>query len=228
MSEELWGSLETYYANLLHAEDPILDAAVRASQEAGLRNIAVSESQGKMLMLMVMATGARRILEIGTLGGYSALWMARGLTMGQQGGGTIVTLEKDPQTAFVAKRTIMDAGAEDLIDVRVGEAMLTLRKMVDAGTAPFDLVFIDADRENLPSYLVWATKLARPGTVIIADNVVRRGQVAEPNFGSAEIQGIRTFLDLAGQDPRLECTVIQTVGSKGHDGFCMCLVRGED
>lgn len=225
MPEKLWASLDHYYANLLHAEDPILDAAIRASQEAGLRNIAVSESQGKMLMLLIMATGARRVLEIGTLGGYSALWMARGLTMGAQGTGTIVTLEKDPQTAFVAKRTIMDAGAEDLIEVRVGDAMSTLRKMVDGDTAPFDLIFIDADRENLPSYLVWSMKLAHPGTMIIADNVVRRGQVAEPNFGSAEIQGVRTFLDLAGQDPRLECTVIQTVGGKGHDGFCMCVVQ---
>jgi predicted O-methyltransferase YrrM len=225
MPEERWGSLEDYYANLLHAEDPVLNAALKASQDAGLRNIAVSESQGKMLMLLVQATGAQRILEIGTLGGYSALWMARGLTMGQQGGGKIVTLEKDPQTAFVARRTIMNAGAEDLIDVRVGEAMVTMKKMVDKETAPFDLVFIDADRENLPSYLVWAIKLARPGTMIIADNVVRRGEVAEPNFGSGEIQGIRTFLDLAGQDPRLECTVIQTVGGKGHDGFCMCVVQ---
>ena len=228
MPEELWGTLDDYYANLLHAEDPILNAASRASQEAGLRNIAVSESQGKMLMLLVMATGARRILEIGTLGGYSALWMARGLTMGQQRGGTIVTLEKDPQTASVARRTIMDAGAEGLIEVRVGDAMTTLRTMVDTDTAPFDFVFIDADRENLPGYLVWAMKLARPGTMIIADNVVRRGQVAEPNVGSPEIQGVRTFLDLAGQDPRLECTVIQTVGGKGHDGFCMCVVRGTE
>lgn len=225
MPEKLWESLEDYYAELLHVEDPILDAAVRASREAGLRNVAVSGNQGKMLMLLVQATGARRILEIGTLGGYSALWMARGLTMGQQGGGTIVTLEKDPQTASVAKRTIMDAGAENLIEVRVGEAMTTLQTMVDQGTPPFDLVFIDADRENLPGYLVWALKLAHPGTMIIADNVVRRGQVAEPNIGTPEMQGIRTFLELAGQERRLECTVIQTVGAKGHDGFCMCVVQ---
>lgn len=225
MSEELWGTLENYYAELLHAEDQMLDAAVQASQEAGLRNIAVSESQGKMLMLLVMATGARRILEIGTLGGYSALWMARGLTMGLQRGGTVVTLEKDPQTAFVARRTIMDAGAQDLIDVRVGDARDTLRKMVEADTAPFDLVFIDADRQNLPDYLVWTMKLSHPGTVIIADNMVRRGQVANPDIDTPELQGVRTFLDLAGGDPRLECTVIQTVGSKGHDGFCMCVVQ---
>ncbi len=220
-----WDALEHHYAELLHAQDPILDAAVRASQEAGLRNVAVSESQGKMLMLLVMATGAQRILEIGTLGGYSALWMARGVTMGLQRGGTIVTLEKDPQTAFVAKRTIMDAGAADIIDVRVGDARDTLRKMVESDTAPFDLVFIDADRENLPYYLVWTMKLARPGTVIIADNVVRRGQVANPDYSNPELEGVRTFLDLAGQDPRLECTVIQTVSGKGHDGFCMCVVQ---
>jgi predicted O-methyltransferase YrrM len=228
MPEDRWGALENYYANLLHAEDPVLDAALKASQEAGLRNIAVSESQGKMLMLLVMATGARRILEIGTLGGYSALWMARGLTMGPQHGGKIITLEKDPETAFVARRTVMDNGAEDLIEVRVGDAARTLRKMVDTDNAPFDLVFIDADRQNLPSYLVWALKLSRPGTMIIADNVVRRGQVADPDYSTPEVQGVRTFLDLAGQDSRLECTVIQTVGSKGHDGFCMCVVQGPE
>jgi predicted O-methyltransferase YrrM len=224
MSRDLWSKLDTFYADLLHAEDPILEHALEASREAGLRNIAVSESQGKMLMLLVMATRAQRILEIGTLGGYSALWMARGLSMSGTGG-SIITLEKDPQTAFIARQSIQAADAEHLVEVRVGEAAETMKAMVQDGTEPFDLVFIDADRANLPTYLALTLKLARPGTMLIADNMVRYGYVADPSESTPELEGVRTFLDLAGQDPRLECTVIQTVSGKGHDGFAMCVVK---
>lgn len=224
MSREQWSRIDEFNAELLHAEDPVLEAAREAGREAGLRTIEVSASLGKMLMLLVQAMGARRILEIGTLGGYSALWMARGLDM-TGGKGSIITLEKDPQTAFIAKRTIMKAKADHLIAVRVGAAADSLRRMAEDDTEPFDLIFIDADRENLPVYLALIMRLVHPGTMIMADNMVRYGYVADPSETNPQLEGVRTFLDLAGKDPRLECTVIQTVSGKGHDGFAMCVVR---
>lgn len=221
MSEELWSSLDAFYADRIHANDPVLDRALERSREAGLRNIAVSKTQGKMLMLLVMATRAQRVLEVGTLGGYSALWMARGLS----NGGTVVTLEKDPDIADIARQNIEEAGASDRIDIRLGNATETLRAMTEDGTEPFDLIFIDADRENLPTYLDLTLKLAHPGTMLVADNMVRRGYVADETRNTPELRGVRQFLELVGEDPRMECTVLQTVGDKGHDGFAMCVVR---
>lgn len=221
MSEELWSSLDAFYAGLLGADDPVLDGVLARSREAGLRNIAVSKAQGKMLMLLTMAIKARRALEVGTLGGYSALWMARGLTPG----GTVVTLEKDPEIATIARENFDKAGPSQAIDLRVGDAKATLRDMVENGTEPFDLIFIDADRENLPTYIERAIELSHPGTMIIADNMVRRGYVADETRTGPEMEGVRSFLRIVGEHPRLECTVLQTVGEKGHDGFAMCVVQ---
>lgn len=221
MSEELWSSLDAFYADRLAANDPVLDRVLERSREAGLRNIAVSKAQGKMLMLLVMATRARRVLEIGTLGGYSALWMARWLPED----GRVITLEKEPDIAALARQNIDEAGASGKVEVRVGEALETLRSMTQDGAEPFDLIFIDADRENLPAYLGMALKLGHPGTMLIADNMVRRGYVADSTRTGADLEGIRGFLDEAGKHPNLECTVVQTVGEKGHDGFAMCAVR---
>jgi predicted O-methyltransferase YrrM len=221
MSRELWSNLDAFYANVLQMDDPALEDVLRRNQEAGLRNISVSQSQGKMLMLLGMATGAKRILEIGTLGGYGALWLAKGLAEG----GKVITLEKIPQTAAIARENIETAGASERIEVREGDAVETLRAMIDEGGAPFDLVFIDADRAQLLAYIELVLQLAHPGTTIIVDNTVRYGWVADPSESSPELEGVREFLQFAGGDPRLECTVIQTVSGKGHDGFAMCVVQ---
>jgi caffeoyl-CoA O-methyltransferase len=174
-----------------------------------------------MLMLLGMATGAKRILEIGTLGGYGALWLAKGLAEG----GKVITLEKVPETAEVARENIETARAADRIEVREGDAVETLRAMIGEGEEPFDLVFIDADRAQLPLYIELVFGLSHPGTMIIVDNTVRYGYVADPSETGPELEGVREFLQFAGSDPRLECTVIQTVSGKGHDGFAMCVVQ---
>jgi predicted O-methyltransferase YrrM len=221
MSRELWSNLDAFYIEKLHTPDPAMDRVLERNRDAGLRNISVSESQGKLLMLLEQAMRARRALEIGTLGGYGALWLAKGLPAD----GKVVTLEKVPGTAEIARRNIEEAGTSGRIEVRVGDALDTMRAMIEAEEEPFDLVFIDADRSQLPAYVDAAIALSHPGTAIIVDNTVRYGWVADPSETGPELDGVRTFLDRAGQDPRLDCTVIQTVSSKGHDGFAMCVVR---
>lgn len=221
MSREVWSNLDDFYAEKLHLNDPAMDRVLERNREAGLRNISVSPNQGKLLMLLGLAKGAERVLEIGTLGGYGALWLAKGIG----DNGQVVTLEVNPETAENARRNIEDAGAAGKIEVRVGDARETLQAMIDAGEEPFDLVFIDADRANLPHYVEAVMQLATPGTVIFVDNTVRYGWVADPSETGPELDGVRAFLDIAGSDPRLECTVMQTVGEKGHDGFALCVVR---
>lgn len=221
MSRELWSKLDDFYAEKLHLNDPAMERVLERNREAGLRNISVSPNQGKLLMLLCLAKGAKRVLEIGTLGGYGALWLAKGV--GEDG--NVITLEVNPETAEVAQRNIEEAGASGQIEVRVGDARETLQAMIDAREEPFDLVFIDADRANLPHYVEAAMQLSTPGTVIFIDNTVRYGWVADPSETGAELDGVRAFLDLAADHPRLDCTVMQTVGEKGHDGFALCVVR---
>lgn len=216
MSQDLWTAVDRYIADLLVPPDVALDAALRATADAGMPAIAVSPNQGKLLMLMAQMLGARRILEIGTLGGYSTIWLGRGLAAG----GRLITLEADPKHAGVARSNIARAGLGDMVEVRVGKALDTLPHV----EGPFDFIFIDADKVNYPGYLEWAVKLSRSGTVIIADNVVRKGAVIEADSTDANVQGVRRFNEILAADPRLSATAIQTVGSKGYDGFTIARV----
>jgi predicted O-methyltransferase YrrM len=216
MSQELWTAVDRYITDLLVPGDAALEAALQASEDAGMPAIAVSPNQGKLLMLMAQMLGARRILEIGTLGGYSTLWLARGLAPG----GRLITLEADPKHAAVARSNIARAGFENVVEVRVGRAADTLPLL----EGPFDLIFIDADKVGYPEYLRWAIALAHPGTVIVADNVVRKGAVIDRESGDPNVQGVRRFHEILASEPRLSATAIQTVGSKGYDGFTIARV----
>ena len=219
MNQEQWTKVDGYLTGLLVAPDPALDQALQASDTAGLPRINVAPNQGKMLMLIARIQGARRILEIGTLGGYSTIWLARALPPG----GRLITLEADATHAAVAQANIARAGLADIVEVRVGRALDTLPKLTAEGHGPFDLVFIDADKPSTPDYFAWALRLTQRGSVIIADNVVRNGAVIDPQ-GDATIQGIRRFNELLAAEKRVSATAIQTVGSKGYDGFAMALV----
>ncbi|HEX8258472.1 MAG TPA: O-methyltransferase [Allosphingosinicella sp.] len=216
--DERWAEVDTYFAERLAPSDPVLGAVLAANAEAGLPPHDVSPLQGRFLELMVRLTGASRILEIGTLGAYSTLWMARALPPG----GRIVTLETDPRHAGVARANLALAGVADRVDLRAGPALETLPGLDDL--APFDLVFIDADKPSNPDYLAWALRLTRPGSLIVADNVVRGGAVADAASGDPRVHGIRRFTDLIAAEPRLIATAVQTVGSKGWDGFAIALV----
>lgn len=198
-------------------DDPALTAALRASDDAGLPSIAVSPQQGKFLFLLASAMRATRVLELGTLGGYSTIWLARAVGPS----GKVVTLEYEPRHAEVAMANLARAGVGERVEVVVGAALDTLPGL--AGRGHFDLVFIDADKENYPAYVQWAVELARPGSVIVADNVVRAGAVLRP--GDDRARGVRDALQLMSENPRLDTAVIQTVGSKGWDGFAMALVK---
>jgi predicted O-methyltransferase YrrM len=225
MTRELWGAVDDYIAVHLIAEDQTLDGVLAASERAGLPPGAISANQGKLLELLVRMHGARRVLEIGTLGGYSALCLARGLP----GDGHLITLEANAQYAEVARGNIATVGLAPTIDVRVGAALQTLAELVAERMDPFDLIFIDADKQNNPGYLEWSLKLSRPGSVIVADNVVRAGAILDPDgsdarLGAGGVQGLRAFYELLAATPGLTSTVIQTVGAKGHDGFALALV----
>jgi predicted O-methyltransferase YrrM len=219
-TDELWTAIDSYLEESLVPGDDALAAALAASEAAGLPRINVAPNQGKLLMLLAQAIGARRILEVGTLGGYSTIWLARGLVPG----GRLVTLEADPDHAEVARANISRAGLDRQVEVRVGRAQDTLPGL--AGEGPFDLIFIDADKPGTPGYFQWAVKLARRGSLIVVDNVVREGAVLETE-GDANIQGMRRFFELAASDPRVSGTAIQTVGAKGHDGLAILLVTSE-
>jgi len=211
MSQELWTAVDRYITDLLVPSDPILEAALQASADAGMPAIAVSPNQGKLLMMMAQMMGARRILEIGTLGGYSTIWLAQGLAQG----GRLITLEADPRHAEVARSNIARAGMAEIVEVRTGKAIDSLPLL----EGPFDLIFLDADKVSYPDYLDWAIRLSRPGSVIVADNVVRKGAVIDADSSDPNVQGVRRFHDLLATDTRLSATAIQTVGSKGYDGF---------
>ncbi len=214
MSQELWTAVDQYITDSFVPFDPALEGALRDSAEAGMPAIAVSPNQGKMLMILAQMMGARKILEIGTLGGYSTIWLARS-------GAHVITLEADAKHAEVARANIARAGLSETVEVRVGKALDTLPGL--ASEAPFDFIFLDADKPNNPAYLDWALKLSRRGTVIVADNVVRDGAVLDDESGDANVHGIRRFHELLGAEARVSATAIQTVGSKGYDGFAIAV-----
>ncbi|MCC5638129.1 O-methyltransferase [Nostoc sp. CHAB 5844] len=224
MTQELWTEVDRYITDLLVPADPVLDATLAASHAAGLPPHHVSPNQGKLLMLLALINRARTILEIGTLGGYSTIWLARALPVE----GKLITLESNPKYAEVARNNIVRAGLAHLVEVRVGRAIDTLPKLATEGYNQFDLIFIDADKPSNPEYLAWALKLSGRGSLIIADNVVRNGSVIEPNSEDPSVQGVRQFNKMLAVEPRVSATAIQTVGNKGYDGFAIAVVTPED
>jgi predicted O-methyltransferase YrrM len=221
MSEsQLWDDVDTYFISHLAPDDEALAAARRESDAAGLPPVNVTANQGKLLQLLAQLQGARTVLEIGTLGGYSTIWLARALPAD----GRLVTLEYNARHAEVAVRNIARAGLDALVDVRVGPALETLPKLADENPPPFDLVFIDADKGNNPHYLEWALRLTRAGSLIVLDNVVRGGRVADADDSADDVRGTRAAIELIGSHPRLSGTALQTVGGKGYDGFALARV----
>jgi predicted O-methyltransferase YrrM len=218
MSEKVWDAVDDFIAGHLVEDDPALQAAIEASEAAGLPSINVAPNQGKLLMLLARAIGARKILEIGTLGGYSTIWLARALLPD----GRLVTLEANPDYAKVAHANIARAGLEGLVEIRVGRALDTLPSL--AAEAPFDLIFIDADKPSTPGYFQWAVRLARLGSLIVVDNVVREGAILDGASEDPNVLGMRRFFELAATDKRVSGTAIQTVGHKGHDGLAVLLI----
>lgn len=221
--EEPWLAVDRYIADLFAPPDPALDAALAHSAASGLPPINVSPVLGKLLMLLAQTRGARSILEVGTLGGYSTIWLARALPAG----GRLVTLEADPKHAEVARANIGRAGLAGVVEVRLGSALETLPQLAAEECGPFDVVFIDADKENYPGYLEWALKLTRPGSLILADNVVRNGSVLVAESSDALVRGVRRFNEMLADEPRVSATIFQTVGSKGYDGMAVALVLGD-
>jgi predicted O-methyltransferase YrrM len=220
MTQRVWTEVDAYISGLLIGADPALDSALEASDQAGMPQIAVTPSLGKMLNLIARVHGARKILEIGTLAGYSTIWLARALPPD----GRLITLEYDPRHAEVASANIARAGLADRVEVRVGAALDTLPTL--AGEAPFDLFFIDADKVNNPAYFRWALDHSRPGSVIIVDNVVRGGAVVDADSTDPSVVGTRELGALLAHEPRVSATMVQTVGDKGYDGFALVLVEG--
>lgn len=218
---DIWTQVDTYIESLFLGDDPALEAALADSALAGLPTIAVSPAQGKLLMLLARATGARRILEIGTLGGYSAIWLARALPKD----GRLVTLELNPKHADVARANVARAGLADRVEVRVGPAAQSLRQLAAEGVGPFDFIFIDADKPGYVAYLELALPLARPGALIVADNVVRDGRVTDPTLDDPNVTGAQRFNEALAAESRVDAVLLQTVGSKGYDGFAIALVR---
>jgi predicted O-methyltransferase YrrM len=221
MAQELWTAVDEYLNDRLIGNDPALDAAREASAKAGLPDIAVAPNQGKLLHLLARIHGAKNILEIGTLGGYSTIWLARALPAD----GHLITLEADPKHAQVARANIDQAGFGNVVDLRLGKAIDTLPRLEAEGRGPFDFVFIDADKASMPDYFTWALRLSRPGTVMIFDNVIREGGVVDANSSDPNIQGVRRLNEMLNSEPRVSATCIQTVGSKGYDGFTLATVN---
>jgi len=218
--QELWTKVDRYLDELYVGDDAALDAALEANAKAGLPAIDVSPTQGKLLNLLARLVGARRILEIGTLGGYSTIWLARALPAD----GKLITLEAVAKHAEVARSNLRRAKLADRVDVRVGPALATLPLVAAEGGGPFDLVFIDADKPNNPAYLEWALKLTRKGALIVGDNVVREGKVIHAGTTDPSVKGVRRFNELLAKEPRVSATALQTVGVKGYDGLAIALV----
>ncbi|BCB03623.1 O-methyltransferase [Bacillus sp. KH172YL63] len=212
-----WKAVDEYYTEKLQVSDPVMDAVLEENGKAGLPAIDVSANQGKFLSLLAQMQGAKRILEIGTLGGYSTIWLARALPSD----GKVVTLEYSEKHAEVAAGNIRNAGLEEKVEIRVGAALDTLPEL----EGEFDFIFIDADKQNNANYLEWALRLSRPGTVIITDNVVRGGKVIDEKSDDESVQGVRRFADMLADEPRIDSTAVQTVGSKGYDGFVLGIVK---
>ncbi len=220
MTEPRWSEVNDYITQTLGLHDPQLEGAIAASKAAGLPEIAVTAPQGMLLALIAQIQGARRILELGTLGGYSTIFLARALPAG----GRLISLELREDCAQTARASIQAAGLSDRVEVRVGPALDGLQELEAQGVPPFDLTFIDADKPLTPEYFEHALRLSRPGSIIVADNVVRRGELADPDTADAGAQGMRRFHELIAAEPRVRATTIQTVGAKGYDGFTLALV----
>jgi predicted O-methyltransferase YrrM len=221
MSGDRSERVDAYLAKLFVGDDPALEHALAASAAAGLPPIAVSAPQGKLLYLLAQSSGARRVLEIGTLGGYSAIWFGR--AVGEDG--TVLSLEIDPGHAAVARKNLESAGLRGVVTIEVSPALQTLDRLIAAHTEAFDLIFIDADKENNPNYLARALELSHPGTIIVVDNVVRNGAVVDASSRDPDVVGTRRVLEMMATDQRLNATAIQTVGAKGYDGFAVARVR---
>jgi len=221
MNQEQWTAVDHYISQTVVASDPALDAAVEASAKAELPAIAVTPNQGKLLHILARLVNARRVLEIGTLGGYSTIWLARALAKD----GKLISLEVNAKHAEVARANVARAGLSANVEIRLGAALESLPKLVNEKLGPFDLVFIDADKANIPEYFTWSLKLARPGSVIIVDNVVRKGAVIEANSTDADVKGVRRLNDMLASEKRVVATTIQTVGSKGYDGMTIAFVN---
>jgi predicted O-methyltransferase YrrM len=222
MTLEKWSKVDRYLEDLFVEEDPILKAALIDAAAAGLPAIQVTAIQGRLLSLLARAIGAQRILEIGTLGGYSTIWLARALPEG----GRLISLEVNPVHAETARKNLQRAGLTQKAEVQVGPAVESLKKLAEGGAGPFDLVFIDADKPSYPEYLRWALQLCRQGSLIVADNVIRDGEIADTDSQDPNVQAMRKFNVELAAEPRLLASAIQTVGSKGYDGFAIALITG--
>ena len=220
MTKDQWTAVDRYLVETLVPSDPALDGALRASAEHGLPAINVAPNQGKLLHLLALTMGAKNILEIGTLGGYSTIWLARALPPD----GKLITLESDAKHATVARSNIARAELADRVELILGRAIDTLPKLAHDNRGPFDLTFIDADKVSTPDYFTWALRLSRKGSVIVVDNVVREGKVIDGASTDASVQGVRRFMEMLAREPRVTATALQTVGAKGYDGFAIALV----
>ncbi len=220
MNESRWKEVDEYLSSTLLPPDDVLSATLKACDDAGLPQISVSPTQGKMLWMLAKMKGAKHILEIGTLGGYSTIWLARALP----DNGTLISLESNRAHHEVAISNLINAGLKDKVTVLLGRARDQLQRLDALGIKPFDLIFIDADKPSNPEYLSWALKLALPGCVIVIDNVVRNGQVLDAQSTDPGVQGTRTLIEMLAAEPRLSATAMQTVGSKGYDGFAIAIV----
>jgi predicted O-methyltransferase YrrM len=218
--QETWAAVDRYFGERLAPHDEALAACIDVNRKAGLPSIDVPALMGKFLDLMVRISGARNVLEIGTLGAYSTIWMARALPAG----GQVITLEIDPHHAEIARKNLARAGVLERVEITVGPAVDAMKALYEGAAPPFDLVFIDADKKSIPEYLDWSIKLSRPGTIIIVDNVVRDGKVLDDASTDADIQGVRRMTEMMASNPRLSATAIPTVGARGYDGFAMAVV----
>ncbi len=229
MNPEQWTDVDDYICDLLVPSNDVLDDALADSAAAGLPAISVTPAQGKLLALLVQMCSARTILEVGTLGGYSTIWLARAmLAQGMAAGGRLITLESDPSHAEVARANLERAGLSDAVEVRLGAALDSLPQLAAEDLGPFDLSFIDADKANNAEYFNWALRLSRPGSVIVVDNVVRGGAVTDADSTDPATRGTRRLIEVMGTEPRVNATVIQTVGSKGYDGFALAVVNHQE
>ena len=220
MNQDQWKAVDDYFVERLLPADPVLEAALEANAAAGLPSIDVSPMQGKLLHLLALTKGTSRILEIGTLGGYSTIWLARALPVD----GHLVSLELDPRHAEVARANLERAGVSARVEIRVGPAIQSLAQLQAEAAEPFDMIFIDADKPSNPAYLQWALKLAHRGSLIVVDNVVREGKIVDAASTEPDAQGTQALFEMLAAEPRLSSTAIQTVGSKGYDGFAMAVV----
>ncbi len=219
-NDERWSAVDRYISDMLVQPDDALNLALSDSEKAGLPAISVSPNQGKLLHLMARMIGAQRILELGTLGGYSTIWLARALSKD----GKLITIESEPRHAEIARKNIARAAVSELVEIIVGRASDVLPKLSNEKKARFDLIFIDADKQSIDEYFAWSLKLAQPGSVIVVDNVIRRGEVVDASSKDASVQGVRRLNDLLSCEKKVSATAIQTVGSKGYDGFTVALV----